>query len=395
MEVGTGFHPELSGRENIFLNGAILGMTRTEIQRKFDEIVAFAEVEKFLDTPVKRYSSGMYVRLAFAVAAHLEPEILMVDEVLAVGDAAFQRKCMSKMGQVAEGGRTVLFVSHNMAAISRLCGRALWFDQGQLRESGDAEKVVASYLAFGTEEAGEIIYNNNGHKGPGSDYVRLEAIRVRGSDGTVTPTLDVRRPFTLEVQYRVLKCASNLRVGVQINSQDGTAILATTDMDSQEELVREPGVYTSCCKLPGEFLNHGQYYLAVGCDFPTVQTRFHVTPPWPSTSPRPAAWGHTSTMTGRECYGSDYLGGWREPAYDGHLPAPINSLARFDFVSYWADRLDAHNEQDCSLPPVAIRVASGEANSSRCPGDARHCAECYHVFAGSRRLQALESAAAS
>ena len=278
LEVGTGFHPELTGRENIFLNGAILGMTRTEIRRKFDEIVAFAEIEKFLDTPVKRYSSGMYVRLAFAVAAHLEPEILLVDEVLAVGDAAFQRKCMSKIGQVAEGGRTVLFVSHNMAAITRLCGRALWFDRGQLRESGDAEKIVANYLAFGTEEAGEITYSNNGHKAPGSEYVRLEAIRVRGSDGTVTQTLDVRLPFTLEVQYRVLKRATNLRVGVQINTQDGTTILATTDMDSQEELVREPGVYTSCCKLPGEFLNHGQYYVAVGCDFPTVQTHFHVDP---------------------------------------------------------------------------------------------------------------------
>ena len=146
LEVGTGFHPELTGRENIFLNGAILGMTRAEIQRKFDEIVAFAEVEKFLDTPVKRYSSGMYVRLAFAVAAHLEPEILVVDEVLAVGDAEFQKKCLGKMGEVAEGGRTVLFVSHNMPAVSALCSRAVLLVGGKLHSHGDVAKVIASYL---------------------------------------------------------------------------------------------------------------------------------------------------------------------------------------------------------------------------------------------------------
>ena len=278
LEVGTGFHPELTGRENIFLNGAILGMTRNEIKRKFDEIVAFAEVEKFLDTPVKRYSSGMYVRLAFAVAAHLEPEIFLVDEVLAVGDVAFQRNAWAKWDRSPKEGRTILFVSHNMAAITRLCGRALWFDRGQLRDSGNAEKVVARYLQSGTEEVGEVIYGKNGHKAPGSEYVQLEAIRVRGSDGIVTQTLDVRLPFTLEVQYRVLKRASNLRVGVQINAHDGTAILSTTDMDSQDELIREPGVYTSCCKLPGEFLNHGHYYVTVGCDFPMVQTHFHVDP---------------------------------------------------------------------------------------------------------------------
>ena len=146
LEVGTGFHPELTGRENIYLNGAILGMHRAEIDRKFDEIVAFAEIERFLDTPVKRYSSGMYVRLAFAVAAHLEPEILMVDEVLAVGDAQFQKKCLGKMGDVAKEGRTVLFVSHNLIALRSLCPRAVWLDRGELREQGASSDVVASYL---------------------------------------------------------------------------------------------------------------------------------------------------------------------------------------------------------------------------------------------------------
>jgi len=142
LEVGTGFHPELSGRDNIFLNGALLGMKRQEIRRKFDEIVAFAEIEKFLDTPVKHYSSGMYMRLAFAVAAHLEPEILLVDEVLAVGDAAFQRKCLGKMEDVAHSGRTVVFVSHNMGAVNSLCSRAIWVDKGQVREEGPAQQIV-------------------------------------------------------------------------------------------------------------------------------------------------------------------------------------------------------------------------------------------------------------
>lgn len=274
LEVGTGFHPELTGRENIFLNGAILGMTKVEIKRKFDEIVAFAEVETFLDTPVKRYSSGMYVRLAFAVAAHLEPEILLVDEVLAVGDAAFQRKCLGKMGQVARQGRTILFVSHNMAAITRLCQRALWFERGRLIESGDTEHIVARYLASSTEEAGEVTYQDNGEKAPGSEFVRLEAIRVRGGNGHVTPLLDVRFPFTLEVQYRVLRQANNLRIGVRLNAQDGTVVLTSTDMDDQDELVREPGVYISRCNVPAELLNSGQYYVTVGCDFPLVRTHF-------------------------------------------------------------------------------------------------------------------------
>jgi len=276
LEVGTGFHPELSGRENIYLNGAILGMSRREIAAKFDQIVQFAEIEQFLDTPVKRYSSGMYVRLAFAVAAHLEPEILLVDEVLAVGDASFQRRCLGKMSQVSRQGRTILFVSHNMGAITRLCRRAIWLDRGQVRQSGDAETVVASYLRSGAEQAGEVMFHDNGQKAPGSEYIRLEAIRVRGSDGVVTATLDVRRPFTLEVQYRILRRTSNLRVGVRLMAHDGTVLLSSTDMDQNEDLVREPGVYVSRCTVPGELLNYGQYFVSVGCDFPMVRTHFAV-----------------------------------------------------------------------------------------------------------------------
>jgi lipopolysaccharide transport system ATP-binding protein len=183
LEVGTGFHPDLTGRENVFLSGAILGMRRTEIASKFDEIVAFAEVERFLDTPVKRYSSGMYVRLAFAVAAHLEPEILLVDEVLAVGDAAFQKKCLGKMGSVTKDGRTVLFVSHNMAAVSRLCERALWMDQGQVRHLSSPEKVVAEYLASTAREAPHLSFRDRKEQAPGSDTIRLLEVGVRTQDG--------------------------------------------------------------------------------------------------------------------------------------------------------------------------------------------------------------------
>src|SRR5579859_5706115 len=175
LEVGTGFHPELTGRENIYLNGAIIGMRRTEIDQKFDEIVAFSEVERFIDTAVKHYSSGMYLRLAFAVAAHLDPEILLIDEVLAVGDAAFQRKCLGKMGSVAQQGRTVLFVSHNMGAITQLCGRAYWISDGRLKQSGPAAEVVAAYLSDGTTD--QSAWSSASIAAPDQE-ARLETARV-------------------------------------------------------------------------------------------------------------------------------------------------------------------------------------------------------------------------
>jgi lipopolysaccharide transport system ATP-binding protein len=183
---------------------------------------------------------------------------------------------MGKMGQVAQQGRTILFVSHNMAAITRLCGRALWLDRGWLRDSGDAEQIVAKYLASGAEEAGEISFGASGHRAPGSEYVELEAIRIRGNDGIVTSSLDVRFPFTLEVQYRMLRRAINLRVGVRLMAYDGTVLLSSTDMDDRDELIREPGVFVSRCHIPGELLNYGRYYVSVGCDFPLMQTHFLV-----------------------------------------------------------------------------------------------------------------------
>src|SRR4051812_1002995 len=184
LEIGTGFHPELTGRENIFLNGAILGMMQKEILRKFDDIVGFSEVEKFLDTPVKRYSSGMYVRLAFAVAAYLEPEILLVDEVLAVGDASFQRKCLDRMKDVGQRGRTVLFVSHNMPAITRLCDRTILLDGGTVLEDGPSHKVVGSYLRSGLGTTAEREWSTAA-AAPGNDIARLRSVRVRTESGEV------------------------------------------------------------------------------------------------------------------------------------------------------------------------------------------------------------------
>jgi lipopolysaccharide transport system ATP-binding protein len=214
LEVGTGFHPELTGRENIYLNGAILGMKRAEIERRFDEIVAFAGIEKFLDTPVKRYSSGMYVRLAFAVAAHLESEILVMDEVLAVGDATFQKKCLGKMGDVARGGRTVLFVSHNMAAVAQLCQRTIWLDGGQIKLVGSSGQMVQAYLSTSGQHRPERQWSYPGDA-PGDDRVRLLACRILQA-GKVAPVVDINQPCQIEIEFQVLQPANNLISGVSL-----------------------------------------------------------------------------------------------------------------------------------------------------------------------------------
>jgi len=275
LEVGTGFDRELTGRENIYLSGAILGMRKTEIDRNFDEIVAFSEVEKFIDTPVKRYSSGMYVRLAFAVAAHLEPEILLVDEVLAVGDAAFQKKCLGKMDSVTKEGRTVLFVSHNMAAITRLCAWALWLDKGQTRHFARAEEVVAKYLGSTAQEVPSLSFRHRPEQAPASDVIRLLEVGVRTENGQCTPSLDARSPFTIEITYEILRKTSNLRVGYRLLSHDGTVVLSSNDMDTREDDPdRHPGVYLSRCTIPGELLNYGLYYVSVGADTPMLRSHF-------------------------------------------------------------------------------------------------------------------------
>jgi lipopolysaccharide transport system ATP-binding protein len=275
LEVGTGFDQELTGLENIYLSGAILGMRKAEIDRKLDEIIAFSEVGKFIDTPVKRYSSGMYVRLAFAVAAHLEPEILIVDEVLAVGDATFQRKCLGKMGDVAGEGRTVLFVSHNMAAITRLCRWAICLDNGQLRDVGAADEVVAKYFAAGVQALGDLTFRDRLAEAPGSEFIRLLAVRIRAREGHVTTSIDARSPFDVEIEYEILRPAASLRVGFSLTANDGTVVFSSKDADTLEES-RTPGTFVSRCTIPGNFLNYGQYFLSVGSDTPMIQTHFFI-----------------------------------------------------------------------------------------------------------------------
>jgi lipopolysaccharide transport system ATP-binding protein len=272
LEVGTGFHPELTGRENIFLNGAILGMHRGEIERKFDEIVAFSEIEKFLDTPVRHYSSGMYTRLAFAVAAHLEPEILVVDEVLAVGDAAFQKKCMGKMGDVASQGRTIIFVSHNMGAINRLCGSTLWLDKGRIVEQGPTRDVVAHYLTSNSSENGFCEWPE-GIANRGIDEFKLLAARIHSNTGAVTANVDMRYPFAVALDYRLDKPIPQGRVGFMVSTADGTIVFDSYDTDLENlQGPRNPGTYSIRCEIPGHLLLPGRYLISVGAGMPGVKS---------------------------------------------------------------------------------------------------------------------------
>ena len=261
LEVGTGFHQELSGRENIFLSGAILGMRRAEIERKFDEIVAFSEIEKFIDTPVKHYSSGMYMRLAFSVAAHLEPEILIVDEVLAVGDVSFQKKCLSKMREVGQTGRTVLFVSHDMQSIARLCSRAVWMKDGQIARDGAAGEVISDYLHEQSQKGAEKVWENL-EASPGNDTVRLRRVRVCDASGQTASSVDIRRSVAVELVYDVLRDGKVLVPNVHFYNEQGVCIFVSHDWQSRyrtEPRVR--GRYTSRMMVPGNFLAEGTIFV--------------------------------------------------------------------------------------------------------------------------------------
>jgi lipopolysaccharide transport system ATP-binding protein len=266
LEVGTGFHPELTGRENIYLNGAILGMKRREIERKFDEIVAFSEVEKFIDTPVKRFSSGMYLRLAFAVAAHLEPEILVVDEVLAVGDAEFQRKCIGKMNDVAEQGRTVLFVSHNMSAILRLTAECLVLEQGSLALRAGTAQAVDYYMAAGFSNSGERCWLEDEIPQDAAPFKPL-SLRVCNHQGRVVDVVRSTEPVTIEFDYQLTQAVTGLRVGIYLITLRGEYVFTSFDTDDPNQFarfaVRQAGRYTSRCILPPNFLNEGRFILAV------------------------------------------------------------------------------------------------------------------------------------
>jgi lipopolysaccharide transport system ATP-binding protein len=258
LEVGTGFHPELTGRENVYLNGAILGMSRKEIGRKFDEIVDFAEVKKFLDTPVKFYSSGMYVRLAFAIAAHMEPDVLIVDEVLAVGDAAFQRKCLGKMGDVSRHGRTVLFVSHNLSAINNLCARTILLDGGHLVQDGPTAMVTTEYLMEQGNAAAERSWNLE--VAPGTDEVRLLQVRILKADGTSASIASVQDSLTLRLDYYVGQPGIRLRCAAILRTQ---GVVAFTSLEPTEDLKEKEGTYCSTVVIPAHLLAEGDYVVGV------------------------------------------------------------------------------------------------------------------------------------
>ena len=266
LEVGTGFHPELTGRENIYMNGAILGMKRSEIDSKFDEIVEFSEVAQFIDTPVKRYSSGMYLRLAFAVAAHLEPEILVVDEVLAVGDAEFQRKCLGKMSDVAQQGRTVLFVSHNMSAILRLTQEAIVLKKGQLIKRAPTPEAVDFYLASGQAESGERVWDVDEVPAASAPF-RPMAIRIKDRSGKVVDTVRSTEPVIVEWEYRIDSPITGLRVGMYLSTMRGEYVFTAFDTDDAKQYeqfgARRAGRYVSRCEIPADFFNEGRYALGV------------------------------------------------------------------------------------------------------------------------------------
>ena len=277
LEVGTGFHPELTGRENIFLNGAILGMHRAEINRKFDEIVSFAEVEQFIDTPVKRYSSGMYLRLAFAVAAHLEPEILVVDEVLAVGDAEFQRKCLGKMGEVARQGRTVMFVSHNMSAILRLTEESLVIQKGSLVMRAPSAEAVSHYLTSGFSQEGQKYWLEDEIPADAAPFKPI-AVRINNHADVISDTVRSTEENSIELEYSLAQPIVGLRVGIYLNTSHGEVVFTSFDTDEPEKFekmaTRPAGHYISRCSIPKDILNEGRYILGINASSYRIKRYF-------------------------------------------------------------------------------------------------------------------------
>jgi len=265
LEVGTGFHPELTGRENIYLNGTLLGMTKKEVDHKYDKIVDFSGVEKFIDTPVKRYSSGMAVRLAFAVAAHLEPKNLIIDEVLAVGDAAFQKKCIGKMENMAGSGRTVLFVSHNMTAITQLCQRTIWIDNGKVQMDGNTTEVVNAYLSSGVD--GRTCWNRSGNVNNSKSNKEFEfrSTRLLENQNEIKPIIPFNSKLKLEISFDILHLTKYLSITYQMMDSNGTVIYESinTDYAKWKEYEWKPGTYSALCDVPEAFLLPGRYYISV------------------------------------------------------------------------------------------------------------------------------------
>lgn len=251
LEVGTGFHPELTGRDNVFLNGSILGMSHSRIKSKFDEIIDFSGIDEFIDTPVKHYSSGMYVRLAFAVAANLDPEILLVDEVLAVGDSRFQKKCLSKMNSIGDQGRTIVFVSHNMSAITRLCKRAILLRDGQVVNDGPSADVVANYMTTGITQVGCREWYDEAEK-YGDDIVQLLAVRVRDTDRITLDTTDIRNAVVIEMEFQVMKDGFKFLPHFHLFNESGVNMMTIVDLDKEwQNIIRPKGTYRTAVTIPG------------------------------------------------------------------------------------------------------------------------------------------------
>jgi lipopolysaccharide transport system ATP-binding protein len=264
LEVGTGFHPELTGRENVFMNGAILGMSKQEIKSKLDEIIDFSGVEQFIDTPVKRYSSGMYVRLAFAVAAHLEPEILILDEVLAVGDPDFQKKCLGKMGEVSKSGRTIIFVSHNMPSIKYLCKRVIFLAHGSVVTSGDPEYIIEKYLE-NIISSKNSSYADWGAEGIGDDYIRLFKAGIKNPDDEYSVIHNIDSPVTVEMEYSISnRYDKDIATHFWFYDRYGNCLFIVYDHPYNDDYKKKnPGRYKSTCSIPAYLLNRGEYYIDV------------------------------------------------------------------------------------------------------------------------------------
>jgi lipopolysaccharide transport system ATP-binding protein len=258
LEVGTGFHPDLTGRENVYLNGAILGMKRTEIDRKFDEIVAFSEIERFIDTPVKWYSSGMGTRLAFAVAANFEPEVLIVDEVLAVGDSDFQKKCLAKMGEISSAGRTVIFVSHNMMAIEALCNRVLWLVDGELVEKAETEKVVADYISADVDVLTAKAWTDPS-TAPGNELIKLHSAKLRSLDPQNSEEISIDAPIELQFEFWNYQADATLNFTIHLLTVYGVEVFAATSGLK----ARQRGLVRETIMIPADFLNDGMYTVTV------------------------------------------------------------------------------------------------------------------------------------
>ncbi|HTA82474.1 MAG TPA: ABC transporter ATP-binding protein [Bacteroidia bacterium] len=267
LEVGSGFHPDLTGRENIYLNGAILGLTKHEIKAHLESIVEFSGIQHHIDSPVKRYSSGMKVRLGFAVAAHLNPDILIIDEVLAVGDAEFQAKCLGKIGEVTESGRTVLFVSHNMAAVRSLCTSAIWIDEGKICVTGGTNTVIEQYIAPSTRKIGLGKMEWPSHTGPGGEEVKLLSVIINTQENAINDLFYTSLPIKVEIKYGVYEKLWGSRILIQIKDiLDVTVFTSTSQFDDPE--IKLPGIYITTCTIQPNLLNAGLYKLFVYMDIP-------------------------------------------------------------------------------------------------------------------------------